>query len=135
MRRAALFAATAFIALASVASSPPSALHDRLKNPTQMRVTSLGHHTVAFTLVTLRGSLVYVKGPRPPSRLHAVTPGEFVGVGEFVFVADHHQRVKVEAWRMFGEKHVEAEGEQITVRAGRANEAPEVLVGGLAVTQ
>ena len=51
--------------------------------------------------------------------------------GEYLFIAENHQKIKVEAWRMFGQrKHVAAEGETVEVRAAGAD-GPAELVASL----
>ena len=129
----------AIAALVPVPSSHVTSSRDLLKDPIQVRVTSVGEGSVTFLVVRQEGFIQLLTSRplrRPPDTLHSATPQELIGSGgQFVFIADDHRQIRVEAWRMFGQtKHVAAEGDRITVRAPMVEGVPEVLADSAAVT-
>ena len=146
MWRTALPHTIAVITLASLSWSPFSSSRTALKNGLQVRVTSVTADPVNFAVVRRQGVIAISKSPRPATdsqelwigtpvlaTVHSVTPRDLLGSdGEFVFIAAKHQRIRVEAWRLFGEtQHVVAEGQAITVRA--AGGVPQVMTDSLVV--
>jgi hypothetical protein len=132
MHRTVFFLATASAVLIPLPSARVTDGSEALKNPMDVRVTSVGEIPAKFTVVRRAGFIQLADrlARRPPDTLHSVTPQRLVGSGgEFLFLAGEHRTIRVEAWRRFGQtEHVVGEGQRIIVRAPMAQGPPEIVV-------
>ena len=119
------------LALAAVMSL--AARHTTLvKNPVEIRVTSVDGDSIEFTAESRGGylALYTTDGKVVQSPKRATTPAEFrgfpSGVG-LLFQAPAGRRLHVEAWRFYGDTtRVAADGNAIVVRAPLPTSRPDV---------
>ena len=123
--------AAACTLLASLHPPAATAHFAALKNAVNVRVTSLDGRPVTFTVVRYRGHIYWSDRliRRPSDTLHAVTPQDlFAGWGHFLFIAELHRTVRMEAWREFGHpERIVATGQRLVLRVPTGDEVPEVV--------
>ena len=111
-----------------------------LKNPIEIRVTSVNDVPVSFRVETRGGHLLRVgadcrwepaSGGTTPTQLRAFPQGPGL-----LFLADSGRPLHVEAWRMFGDtRHVSGDGSALVVRARGPDDPPEVVPISMVTTR